>query len=236
MIRISVSKAEREKLIKLREGGISEDSEKILMVLLSDQGKSPIDIAKQLQRNPHTVRDWLKRYQNDGIAGFQREYSPGRPNQIRQSINSIIQEIIEEYPSKFGFNANSWTAQLIVDYLRKQGITSSIDTVKRALKDLGYTYKRPSKSVPKTSPDSETKRSHMLQLIDRIKGEIQAGECEIYALDETCFSTDPYLHRGWIKRGQKKTSLSTSARKKNAVWCIKSKDKTVVLEEYRYRK
>ena len=44
LIRISLNKAEREKLIKLREGGISEHSEKILMVLLSDQVRSPVDI------------------------------------------------------------------------------------------------------------------------------------------------------------------------------------------------
>lgn len=236
MIRISLNKAEREQLIRLREGGISEHSEKILMVLLSDQGKSPINIAEQIQRNPHTVRDWLKRYQKEGINGFQREYSPGRPNRIRKSITSIIKDIIEESPTRYGFQSNSWTAQLMVDYLRKHGIKSSIDTVKRALKDLGYTYKRPSKTVPKTAPGRKEKTSHMLKLLERIKEEIQQGECELYALDETGFSTDPYLHRGWIKRGQKKTSVSASERKTNAVWCLKSKDKTYLLEEYRYRK
>lgn len=236
MIRISLTQAERERLIRLREGGISEHSEKILMVLLSDQGKSPVEISEQLQRNPHTVRDWLKRYQTNGIAGFQREYSPGRPDNARQSIISVIKEIIEESPSEYGFIANSWTAQLLVDHLKALGIDSSIDTVKRALKDLGYTYKRPSKTVPKTAFSREEKRNHMLQLVSRIKAELQQEDCEIFALDETCFSTDPYVNRGWIKRGEKKTSHPVSTRQTNPVWCLKSKNKAYVLEEREYRK
>jgi len=235
MIRISLTQAERERLIKLREGGISEHSEKILMVLLSDQGKSPIEISEQLQRNPHTVRDWLKRYHANGIAGFQREYSPGRPDDTRESIITVIKEIIEESPSKYGFMANSWTAQLLVDHLKSQGIDSSIDTVKRALKDLGYTYKRPSKTVPKNALSREEKKTHMLQLVNRIKAELQQGDCEIFALDETCFSTDPYVNRGWIKSGEKKTSHPVSSRQANPVWCLKSKDKAYVLEECKYR-
>ncbi|MFH1252087.1 MAG: helix-turn-helix domain-containing protein, partial [bacterium] len=66
MIRVILSYEEKMKLIKLREGSISEHSEKALMVLLSNEGKSPQEIGKLLQRNPHTVRDWLKRYKNEG--------------------------------------------------------------------------------------------------------------------------------------------------------------------------
>ncbi|RLB12809.1 MAG: hypothetical protein DRG39_00955, partial [Deltaproteobacteria bacterium] len=32
-------------------------------------------------------------------------------------------------------------------------------TVLRALKDMGYTYKRPAKTVPKTAPSKQEKRA-----------------------------------------------------------------------------
>lgn len=231
MIRISLPDTDREQLIRLREGSISEHSEKALMVILSDQGKSPLEIAKHLQRNPHTVRDWLKRYQLHGIAGFRREYSPGRTATVRGTIIEIIEEIIEKTPSSYGLHANSWTAQLIVDHLKTLDIHSSIDTVKRALKDLGYSYKRPTKTVPENAPTSTEKKERVLDMIDQIKGIIQQKDCEILALDESHFSTAPYLSRGWIKRGQKKTSIAIHSRKTHPVWCIKSPDNTYVLEK-----
>ncbi len=236
MIKITLSNSEREQLIKLREGSISEHSEKALMVLLSDQGQSPIAIANHLQRNPHTVRDWLKRYQAHGIDGFQREYSPGRPATVRAAIIDTIEEIIEDTPSNYGMHANSWTAQLVVDYLKTIDIHSSIDTVKRTIKTLGYSYKRPTKTVPDNAPTREEKKEQVLNMINQINGIIQEEDCEILALDESHFSTDPYLSRGWIKRGQKKTSIAASAGKANSVWCIKSEDNTYLLEERRHWK
>ena len=90
---------------------------------------------------------------------------------------------------------------MIVEYLKTLDIHSSIDTLKRALKALGYSYKRPTKTVPENTPTSTEKKEWVLDNIDQIKGIIQREDCEILALDENHLSTDPYLIRGWIKRG-----------------------------------
>jgi len=46
------------------------------MVLLASEGKKVSEISQILKRNPHTVRDWLKRYNASGIHGLNRKYSP----------------------------------------------------------------------------------------------------------------------------------------------------------------
>lgn len=235
MIRISLTKQERKRLKKLREGSISVHSEKALMVLLNDKGKSPIEIGKILQRNPHTVRNWLKQYQSHGIEGFTRKYSPGRPSVVRDSIIDIIRQIIEKLPSDYGLYSNCWTAQLIVEYLESKGITSSIDTVKRTLKLLGYTFKRPTKTVPKDILTAEEKREKVQAMIKKISYHIQQGNCEIFSLDESHFTTEPYISRGWIKKGEKKTSDAFQTREKNSVWCIKFQNKAYILEKRTYR-
>jgi len=233
MIRMTLNDEEKTKLIKLREGSISEHSEKALMVLLSNEGKSPQEIGKILQRNPHTVRDWLKRYKNEGIEGFRRLTSPGRPADKRNSGNAVILEIIDKNPSEYGFHANSWTAQLIVEYLKaERGMTISVDTVKRALKKTGYSFKRPTKAVPAGTLTDEEKRTAVQDLITEIQTSIQQGmPYEIFSLDESHFSTDPYMSRGWIRRGEKKTSFVSQTRSKNAVWCLKFNDKAYVLQK-----
>lgn len=231
MIRIKLSNEERNELIKLREGSISENSEKALMVLLSSQGYSPIEISKIVKRNPHTVRLWLKRYKNFGIEGLQRKYSKGRPPDIREKSMEVISMIIGDKPIFYGFKSNSWTAQMIVDFLKREKIEVSVDTVRRALKRLGYSFKRPSKSVPRNAPSRSEKLKQIEKMISEIKSIIEREDCEIFCLDETHFSLDPYLSRGWIKIGEKKTSIAEKTRKKNNIWCVKYQNKTYILEE-----
>lgn len=233
MIRVTLSDEEKMKLVKLREGSISEHSEKALMVLLSHEGKSPFEIGEILQRNPHTVRDWLKRYKNEGIEGFRRLTSPGRPADKRNSGKAIILEIIDKNPSEYGFHANSWTAQLILEYLKAEhGITTSVDTIKRTLKKMDYSFKRPTKAVPSDTLTDEEKRTVVQNLITEIQSSIQQTEPhEIFSIDESHFSTDPFMSRGWIRRGEKKTSYAGQTRSKNAVWCLKFEDKAYVLQK-----
>lgn len=233
MIRVTLNDEEKLKLVKLREGSISEHSEKALMILLSNEGKSPHEIGNILQRNPHTVRDWLKRYKNEGIDGFRRLMSPGRPADKRNSGNAVILEIIDKNPSAYGFHANSWTARLIVEYLKaERGMIISIDTVKRALKKMGYSFKRPTKAVPTGALSEEEKRKAVQNLITEIESSIQQDKpYEIFSIDESHFNTDPFMSRGWIRRGEKKTSFVGQSRSKNVVWCLKFNDKAYVLQK-----
>ena len=237
MIRIRLTNKERHHLEKLREGSVSEHSEKALMVLLNHEGKSPIEIGAILRRNPHTVRDWLKRYIVNGVEGFRRKASPGRPAVVRNASKGIIQGIIEKCPSDYGFHSNYWTAQLIVEYLKEnKGIHSSIDTVKRTLKQLGYTFKRPTKSVTEDTLSEEEKREKVQKMIEEIQPIIDDKSCEIFSVDESHFTTDPFIIRGWIKRGEKKTPFAIQTRKKNPVWCITYENKAYLFQKRTYRK
>ena len=201
MIRVQLSDNQRKELENFRRQASSKDSEKALMVLMNAEGKSPPQIAKLLKRNPHTVRDWIKRYIAYGIKGFNRKFSPGRPKEKRKKIMEYIESIISDPPLMHGFQENAWTVLLITHAaIRDLNIEVSKDTVLRALKDLGYTYKRPAKTVPKRAPSKEEKRAAIRKLVKDIKGRFKRKECEIYALDESHFSTEPYLIQGWFKK------------------------------------
>jgi len=84
MIKVSINKGQKKELERYRKLASSKDSEKALMILLNSDGLGVIQIAKILKRNPHTIRDWLKRYIASGIKGLDRKYSPGRPDKKRE--------------------------------------------------------------------------------------------------------------------------------------------------------
>ncbi len=94
MIKIQVTNEQRLELESFRQQASSKDSEKALMALLSNDGKSVPEIALMLKRNQHTIRDWLKRYRAQGINGLSRNFSPGRPNTMRKKIKRYIEQII----------------------------------------------------------------------------------------------------------------------------------------------
>ena len=76
MIKVSINKKQQKDIERFRSLASSKDSEKALMVLLSSEGEKVSQIAKALKRNPHTVRDWLKRY-NKSLSVNNSYFSEG---------------------------------------------------------------------------------------------------------------------------------------------------------------
>ena len=159
MIKIQLSNEQRLKLESFRKQASSKDSEKALMTLLSNDGKSVSEIALMLKRNQHTVRDWLKRYKAHGINGLSRNFSPGRPSTMRKKIKRYIEQIIGDSPINHGYQDSTWSVPLITYEVNKNlNLNASSKTVTRALKNMGYVYKRPSKTVPGHAPTKEKKQ------------------------------------------------------------------------------
>ncbi len=233
MIKIQLTIEQRKELERFRHQVSSKDSEKILMVLMNAEGKSVADISSILKRNPHTVRDWLKRYSADGLPGLSRKYSPGRPNDKRNLVKERIKEIIGNSPEKYGYMDSVWTVPLIAHDIKESlNISASNDTVIRALKNMGYTYKRPSKKVPPNAPTREEKVKSIKKMIGKIEELVIDEDSVIYALDESHFSTEPYIVQGWFfKRWPPQNSHKQKERKSHILWMLEFEDTKVLLEK-----
>ncbi len=118
------------------------------------------------------------------------------------------------------------------DAALKLDLSVSGDTVTRALKAMGYSYKRPTKTVSARAPDKKEKTERVKVMVEEIKGILSTGETEIYALDESHFSTEPYLVRGWFKkRWPPQNTDQLPEEKSHVFWLLKSGHTEVLLEE-----
>ena len=144
-----------------------------------------------------------------------------------------IAGILSDSPIKQGYQDSAWTVPLIAHHARAQlDFTVSRDTVVRALKDMGYTYKRPSKTVPGTAPSPEEKRSAMRRMAEEVKELTKKKDSVVYALDESHFSTEPYLVRGWFKkRWPPQDSNEPQTRKSHVLWLLESHNAKILLEK-----
>ncbi len=233
MIKVQLDSNEREKLEKIRKRSSSRDSERLLMVLLSNEGYSPPKIGEILKRNPHTIRHWLKRFIKKGVDGLSRKFSSGRPRDKRELILSILNDILLFEPTKFGYVESIWSVSLIAHHLIEQyQMTASCDTIERALKEAGFTYKRPSKTVSRNAPSKEEKLRAVEGILTEIKELMDKEKLEVFALDESHFSNEPYLIRGWFKKRWPPQDLYTKkARKPHSLWLLEYPDTKILLEK-----
>jgi hypothetical protein len=116
--------------------------------------------------------------------------------------------------------------------MQKLKITVSNDTVTRALNSMGYSYKRPSKTVSARAPSKEAKKQAIDSMLEGIKSLLSESETEIYALDESHFSTEPYLVRGWFKkRWPPQNRNKRQAGESHFLWMLESHNTKILLEE-----
>ena len=231
MIKIQLTNEQRLKLESFRKQASSKDSEKALMTLLSNDGKSVPEIALMLKRNQHTIRDWLKRYNTQGIKGLNRNFSPGRPSTMREKIKQQIGKIIGNSPIEHGYQDSTWSVPLITFEVNKNlNLNASSKTVTRALKNMGYVYKRPSKTIPGHAPTKEEKQDTVKKMVQEILKIIDQKESVIYTLDESHFSTEPYLVQGWFKKRWPPQDPNTKKeRKSHLLWMLEYQDTKILL-------
>lgn len=205
MILIALADNDRNALTKLRQSPSDPRSEKALAVLLSGEGHSIPSISTRLKRHHHTVRGWIKRYQQHGIAGLERKPPPGRPSIRKKSIQPFIEGLIKENPEDHGYRRSCWTLEMLrLEYEKNSNKKTSTDSIKRALKDLGYSFKKAKATLPENSPSKADKVSRVEEMLSEIKCLMTSTEInqttDVYAVDESHFSTQPYLPRGWFKK------------------------------------
>jgi transposase len=107
--------------------------ERAQIVWRSSQGQRVPAIAEELRLCKATVRQWLKRFNDHGLAGLQDEPRPGPPKTYTPAqVSELIAAVLSK-PQDLGLPFACWTLDRLVAYLSEQkGITmkrSRIDEI-----------------------------------------------------------------------------------------------------------
>ena len=101
-------------------------------VLLCIEGEANKDVAAKLGVRNNTVGDWRNAYVSEGIDGLRGQKRPGRRGNGNPNKRALVKELIKE-PSESG----KWTARSLSEVAG-----TSVDTVRRALREEGITLQR----------------------------------------------------------------------------------------------
>jgi len=95
-----------------------------------------------------------------------------------------------------------------------------------------YMLIRPSKATPGHAPTKEEKQKEVKKMVQEILKIIDKKESVIYTLDESHFSTEPYLIQGWFKkRWPPQDSNTQKERKPHLLWLLEHQNTKILLEK-----
>jgi transposase len=109
-------------------------------------------IAQIVQESDQTVRNWLKRYQAEGIEGLKDAPIPGAPRKVTPEYVQQLVEVVRLRPRSLGLPFSVWTLARLADYMAEQrGIRVEAETVRVHLKEAEIVLSRPQHKI--SSPD-----------------------------------------------------------------------------------
>jgi len=118
------------------------------MILLSNEGLSPPEIAHHVRFSRETVVRFIKRYSQEGMAGLADKPRSGRPPRVTDDYVTQLLAAIEQAPRALGLPFSNWTTANLAEYLAKQtGIIISARQVENYLKEKDYRLRRPVRTV-----------------------------------------------------------------------------------------
>lgn len=125
-----------------------------IVLLAAERRLTAPAIAALVREDDQTIRNWLKRYLAEGIAGLHDRPMPGAPPKLTPAYTEQLVAAVRRRPRSLGQPYSLWTLQRLADDLAEQtGIRLSYETVRVCLKRAGIVLRRPQHTI--SSPDPE---------------------------------------------------------------------------------
>jgi transposase len=157
-----------------------------VMVLLSLHGLPPAQIAVLLECHPATVRRWISRFNDEGLAGLADRPRPGRPALGGRRLTGRIAALLAR--------PGPWTLPRIRRHLGWPQV--SMRTLYRRVR-LVAIWRRP-KLTARGDPDHD----HVVAGIVARLLELPRGSV-VLAEDETHLNLLPHVRTSWTLRGRR---------------------------------
>lgn len=116
----------------LKESELAHVRERILIILLQNDGRTQKEISKFLGCSPRTVAYWCMNGDPDNLETLRnkREYEHYR--KATPEYIELLLKTVDQKPSDLGYEFGRWTAERLATYLtEKTGIELSSSQVRR---------------------------------------------------------------------------------------------------------
>jgi len=189
----------------LREEERPELRERVLMLLLMNEGKTYEQIAGFIGCSQRTVGYWCVHGDADNLESLKDKRRIGNYRKATDEYIKVLLETIEKEPSELGYEFGRWTGERLSTYLAEQtGIELTGSQVRKILKQKKYVYlwakySLEDKQNPLKRSEFKQKLAQYLEL-----AKIKQGLLQIWFWDESGFSLRVLRRKTWGKKGKRK--------------------------------
>ncbi len=128
---------------------------RILALALVLEGVDRTTAARTCGMDRQTLRDWVHRYNAEGLAGLENRKSSGRPAKLGKPAEETLMALVEAGPGATD-DIVRWRRSDLRDKLEEQlGITVHERTVGKHLARLGYRRLSVRPHNPKADPEAQ---------------------------------------------------------------------------------
>lgn len=121
-------------------------------VLLLGDGQPAAVVATILGCSLSSVYGWAAAWRRDGLAGVQGRPHGGGLVPLVARAGTVLETLLAEDPQTRDHRAAGWTVPLLRTELRHAGYPVSERTIRRALHQLDYRWKRPKYVLGRPDP------------------------------------------------------------------------------------
>ena len=113
-------------------------------VMMLAQGASVLGVARWFRTAPHRVRAWRTWFLEGGRDRLADDRRSGRPPKLGAADLAFLDTALQRGPQAYGWPVSTWSIRDLRELLRRRRrVEVSVYTVHRAVRGLGYRYRRP---------------------------------------------------------------------------------------------
>lgn len=121
-------------------------------VLLVADGKRPAEAAASVGCGRASVYSWLAAWRDGGLARLVDAPQPPPVPAHAVPLGALLAALLADDPQRYGHHATGWTVPLLHGEAHAAGIVVSEHTVRRAVRRLGWRWKRPKYVLGRPDP------------------------------------------------------------------------------------
>lgn len=183
-----------------RHGDSASVARRAHILLLLDGGWSYRAIQDALFCGSDLIASVKRRFSEQGLDAALNEEAPAEAT-VPFWKWALCRWVIESTPRDFDFFRSRWSCELLAIMLREvYGLRKSAETVRRALHQLGFAWRRPRPTVGLSDPEYAEKMRAIRHLLNTLPDD----EVAVFQ-DEVDVHLNPKIGSCWMPQGEQAT-------------------------------
>jgi transposase len=102
------------------------------------------------------VQYWVRRFEQDGLAGLREGERPGRPRRLSDRQLQQVNAALRGSPQEYGLSGNLWDGKTLRAWIeRRFGVALGVRRCQYLFRQLGFRLRKPRPLIAQADPEQQ---------------------------------------------------------------------------------